>query len=152
MNRTAWIIGVIACLPVVGVSWVLIGMQPAPTSTAEFQPPPVGAAPEDAGLTEGWELFASKGCVYCHGPEGKGGVKNANAMGGEVPAIQADLFTYEEFVEKLEIGVRHVDAEDPGKAEPPLYMPSWRGKLTEEELSALWAYLESFAPEDDDEW
>ena len=153
MTRTSWTILVIAVLPIIVVTWMVVDLPTGQSTATAFAPPPIGVPPEDEELREGWTVFTTKGCVYCHGPEGKGGVKNPNAMGGEVPAIQADLFSFEEFEEKLNLGVRHVDQEESEKAEPPLYMPSWRGKLTDRELEVLWAYLESFVEEDgDDDW
>jgi len=148
------VIAVLACLPfvlVMGSIVYVVKIQPKKITVSR---PPLGAAPTDQGLKKGYDLFTGKGCVYCHGPEGKGGTKNPNAMGGEVPSIKAENFTQEEFIEKLEVGVRHVDKAEASKAEPPLYMPSWKARLTHEEMGELYKYLSSFAPKkkDGDEW
>ena len=52
--------------------------------------PSIGEPPksEDPLIRKGWEIYTSKGCVFCHGPEGKGGIKNPNAQGGLIPALE----------------------------------------------------------------
>ena len=49
--------------------------------------------PAERFIAHGKEVFATRGCTACHGPEGKGGVKNPNYVLGTVPALNemADL-------------------------------------------------------------
>ena len=43
-------------------------------------------------------------------------------------------------------GQQEIPAMDPKKPAPPLYMPGWRGKIAEGELSDLIEYLISLTP------
>lgn len=45
-------------------------------------PPPAGAGP----VAQGAWLYLLRGCVTCHGPDGRGGVANPNSTKGEAPA------------------------------------------------------------------
>lgn len=112
--------------------------------------PALGApvASDDALVLKGQEVFNAKGCVYCHGPNGTGGVKNANSQGGEIPSLSkvAEGFSKDELKAKVLAGVKEIGKEDEKGAEPPLYMPSWKGHITDEELDAVVAFLMSLAP------
>ena len=103
---------------------------------------------DDPNITGGQKLFNEKGCVYCHGPNGAGGVKNNNAQGGEVPALSkvAEGYTAEELKVKISEGVREIGKADPNGPTPPLYMPVWQGHLSEDELGQIAAFLMSLAP------
>lgn len=49
--------------------------------------PPAAAPPPGSSLAEvGAFLYRQKGCVTCHGPDGRGGVVNDNSTSGTVPA------------------------------------------------------------------
>jgi mono/diheme cytochrome c family protein len=59
---------------------------PPPLSCSVCTPPPV-PPPTGASLVErGAFLYREKGCVTCHGPDGRGGVANDNSTSGTVPA------------------------------------------------------------------
>lgn len=105
-------------------------------------------ATDDPLVKQGQELFNAKGCVYCHGPNGAGGVKNPNSQGGVMPSLTSVAygFSTQELKTKILAGVREIDKLDPTGPAPPLYMPSWKGHVTDEELSALAAFLISLAP------
>jgi len=112
--------------------------------------PSLGTPPktEDPRVKKGWEVFTVKGCVYCHGPNGEGGVDNNNAQGGKVPALNKvyEGYSEEELKERILQGVPESGKADLKGPVPPLYMPSWKGQLTDEELEAVAAYLMSFKP------
>lgn len=131
--------------------YVVISREPEAPS-----PPMVGNPPDssDPQVIRGWEVFSQKGCVFCHGADALGGVKNPNAVGGEIPALEkvADGYTEEELKHKIRKGVKDIEISAvPGASSPPLlYMPSWdRSVLSDEELEDLITYLMSLAPETD---
>ncbi len=115
-------------------------------------PPATGAAPasEDPKVKPGWEVFNAKGCVYCHGANGAGGVKNNNAQGGEIPGLTkvGEGFTAPELKTKILAGVKEIGQADAAGPHPPLNMPAWKGHITDEELDAVVAFLMSMAPKD----
>ena len=65
------------------LSTVFAGPPPTPLTI----PPRV--APDAASIERGHTLFTKHGCIACHGPEGRGGVKLADAKGQ--PVISRDL-------------------------------------------------------------
>ena len=108
----------------------------------------------DETLNENGRLRTLRfGCVGCHGAELKGGVKNPNSQGGEVPALihLADDYTRNEVVEIIRRG-KTPPLEDPNKAAPPLYMPTWRNILAEEDIERIVVYAWSLLPEDTEAW
>ena len=102
----------------------------------------------------GKRVFDRAGCAACHGPEGRGGVRNPNTMAAEEvpPLILAGAgFTQEELKEKLRSG--SIPAQlDPGGPMPQRLMPAWHRVMDEQELEALTAYLLSLLPEDPELW
>lgn len=105
---------------------------------------------------QGAQLFQRFQCFACHGPQGKGGVKNPNAVGGEVPALTrvAEGYTVSELKRKIQEGVPKVDKQDPDGPDPPLFMPAWKGVLDDQQFDSLTAYLLSLMPktEKGEEW
>ncbi len=101
-------------------------------------------------LEQGAAVFRKYGCAACHGPQGRGGIFNKNMdQGEEVPPLLyvADGYSREELKEIIR------DGRFPGRADrdhlsPPLWMPPWKEKLSEEELDALVEYLYSLHPEE----
>jgi mono/diheme cytochrome c family protein len=126
--------------------WMETSQTKGPTSL-----PVIGTAPEtdDPQILAGWNVYTTKGCVFCHGPAGEGGVENPNAVGGLIPPLKEVAAGYNEaeLKERILKGVLHIDQADPNGPPPPLYMPPWEGILTEEELNNVVAYLFSLAPE-----
>jgi mono/diheme cytochrome c family protein len=98
-------------------------------------------------LEQGRYLASVGGCVGCHGP---------TLVGGHVPGTPADFpnaanitpagavgkWTEEDFLRAMRSGKR------PDGTEINPFMP-WKltGKMTDEELHALWTYLRSVAPQ-----
>ncbi|MBI4519054.1 MAG: c-type cytochrome [Deltaproteobacteria bacterium] len=98
----------------------------------------------------GQQVYRKYGCAGCHGPEGKGGVPNPNAKtGGRVPSLLyvAEGYSASELNEFILRGQPEIAALDPAQPKPPLYMPAWRGKIAEGELTDLGAYLRSLLPQ-----
>ena len=98
--------------------------------------------PEEAAIEAGKQSFARFGCVGCHGLQLQGGVPNPNAQGGEVPSLlhASDDYTKEEVINIIRNG-KQPPLENPAKPAPPLYMPSWKSVLTNEEINRIADYL-----------
>ena len=76
-------------------------------------------------------------------------MKNKNMeMAEEVPSLiyVAEGFTPEELKETIRKG-RYPARSDPNDLAPPLWMPAWGEKISEQELEALVEYLMSLKPE-----
>ena len=104
-------------------------------------------------VERGKEIFRKYGCAGCHGHEGKGGVPNPNAKTGEqVPALVhvADGYTRDELMKVISYGRRQIDAMDPKRPQPPLYMPAWGSTIEPAEIADLASYLFSLKPKGDD--
>jgi mono/diheme cytochrome c family protein len=89
---------------------------------------------------KGRAVYAFAGCVACHGPAGRGGHPNPGAHGDVIPALAPLLGTYTaaELKAKIEDGVKP-DGRD--GMTPAVFMPAWKGVLSEEDLDALASYL-----------
>ncbi len=100
----------------------------------------------------GQRIFSRYGCVTCHGQGGKGGIKNINAQGGEVPPIYKvrEGFTEAEVEQVIRLGRRSVP-EDANAPMPSLRMNNWGQVMNEEELHDLVKYLWTLAPKGE-EW
>jgi len=98
--------------------------------------------PQDAAIEAGKQSFARFGCVGCHGLELQGGVPNPNSQGGEVPSLlhASDDYTKQEVIQIIRNG-RVPPLENPAKPAAPLYMPSWKNVLTEEDINRIADYL-----------
>ncbi|OGR84876.1 MAG: hypothetical protein A2901_00760 [Elusimicrobia bacterium RIFCSPLOWO2_01_FULL_54_10] len=112
------------------------------------------AKPEELRTPEvrGERIFGRYGCATCHGPAGRGGVKNLNAQGGEVPPIYKvrEGFTEAEVEQVIRLGRRSVP-EDANAPMPSLRMNNWGLVMSEEELHDLVKYLWTLAPKGE-EW
>lgn len=119
--------------------------------------PALGPEPQtdDPQVKKGWQVFNAKGCVYCHGPNGAGGVDHPNAVGGKIPALTrvAEGYSDEELKNKILDGVHEIGKNDSNGPTPPLHMPAWRGHITDEELNMVVAFLKSLLPKGEkEEW
>ena len=100
-------------------------------------------------VERGHEAYRKYGCAGCHGPEGKGGVPNPNAKTAElVPDLihVAEGYTNEELKARILKGQREINALDPKRPPPPLYMPAWGDTIKDAEVDDLVAYLMSLKP------
>ena len=108
-----------------------------------------GSEPVYASKVEqGAAVFQKAGCVGCHGPQGRGGIRNPNMDQQEVPPLThvSDGYSKEELKQIIRDGRYPARADRQGLS-PPLWMPSWKGKLSEEEIDAVVEYLVSLNPE-----
>ena len=108
---------------------------------------PKALTANEAALEAGKQSFARFGCVGCHGMELQGGVPNPNSQGGEVPSLlhASQDYTKEEVIGIIRNGkVPPVD--DTKKPAPPLYMPSWKDVLSNEDINRIADYLWSLQP------
>lgn len=98
--------------------------------------------PEDVAIEAGKQDFARFGCVGCHGTELQGGVPNPNAQGGEVPSLLhvADDYTKDEVIAIIRDG-KAPPLDNPAGPTPPLYMPSWKHVLSDEDIHRVADYL-----------
>lgn len=105
---------------------------------------------EDTRAARGERLAGELGCFACHGPGGRGGVKNPGSREGEVPAfVEQTQMMYVTNVEELREYVldgmpkrRRDDASYLAEIEQAtVRMPSYRRFLTERQVGDLVAYL-----------
>ncbi len=99
-------------------------------------------SPQEAAIEAGKQNFARFGCAGCHGVNLQGGVPNPNSQGGEVPSLlhASDDYTKEEVIKIISNG-KQPPLEDSSKPAPPLYMPSWKTALSQEDISRIADYL-----------
>src|SRR5208282_3330088 len=98
--------------------------------------------PEDVAIEAGKQDFARFGCVGCHGTELQGGVSNPNAQGGEVPSLLhvSDDYTKDEVIAIIRNG-RVPPMDNAAGPPPPLYMPSWKHVLSDEDINRIADFL-----------
>ena len=123
--------------------------QPVPARYHVPGAPKQEAAVYSSKVEQGAAVFQKYGCIACHGPQGRGGIKNENMdMGEEVPPLTfvSDGYSKDEVKEIIREG-RYPGRSDREGLAPPLWMPSWKGKLSEEEIDAVVEYLFSLNPE-----
>jgi mono/diheme cytochrome c family protein len=103
---------------------------------------PRSLSPEEISIEAGKQDFSRFGCVGCHGTELQGGVANPNAQGGEVPSLLhvSDDYTKDEVIAIIHNG-RVPPIDNPAGPPPPLYMPSWKHVLSEEDINRIADYL-----------
>lgn len=104
-------------------------------------------------VERGHEVYRKYGCAGCHGLDGKGGVPNPNAKTAQqVPGLLyvADGYTKDELKARILKGQREINALDPKRPPPPLYMPAWGGTIKDAEVDDLMAYLISLKPKGED--
>jgi mono/diheme cytochrome c family protein len=103
---------------------------------------PRAQSPEEIAIEAGKQDFSRFGCVGCHGTELQGGVANPNAQGGEVPSLLhvSDDYTKDEVIGIIRNG-RVPPLDNPAGPPPPLYMPSWKHVLSDEDINRIADYL-----------
>ncbi len=109
-----------------------------------LEPEPAAASKVEQGAA----VYQKAGCIGCHGPQGRGGIRNPNMDQQEVPPLThvSDGYSKEELKEIIRDGRYPARADKNGLA-PALWMPSWKDKLSEEEIDAVVEYLYSLNPE-----
>ena len=114
------------------------------------QAPPEPAPVFASDVERGKAVFEKYGCAACHGINGVGGRKNWNAgLGEEVPSLLYVKAYYGTRVDALKGLIRQgrlpAPRATPERPRPSLYMPPWKDRISEEDLSALVAYLFSLS-------
>jgi mono/diheme cytochrome c family protein len=109
--------------------------------------------PEDVAIEAGKQNFSRFGCVGCHGTELQGGVANPNAQGGEVPSLLhvSDDYTKDEVIAIIRNG-RVPPLDNAAGPAPPLYMPSWKNVLSDEDINRIADFLWSKQEKKKDAW
>ncbi len=100
-------------------------------------------------VERGKAVYRKYGCAGCHGPDGQGGVPNPNAKTAQqVPGLKfvSEGYTKDELRKRILDGQREIPVMDAKMPPAPLYMPPWRGKIAEGELTDLVEYLVSLLP------
>ena len=113
---------------------------------AKAEPP---APTYASSLEAGCAVFKKYGCAACHGIDGRGGRRNWNsATIQEEPPLTYVKYGYskEELITFIKRGSQPLAKLNPRGATPPLYMPAWGERISEQELSDLADYLISLAP------
>jgi cytochrome c oxidase subunit 2 len=100
-----------------------------------------GTAPDEAPAVSGGRLFASLGCITCHGVQAPSlaGLYGTDVTLADGSRMRADDAYLRESI--LDSGARVVQGYAP-------IMPSYRGQITEEQLFDLMAYIKSLAHPD----
>jgi mono/diheme cytochrome c family protein len=109
--------------------------------------------PADVAIEAGKRDFARFGCAGCHGTELQGGVPNPNAQGGQIPSLLhvSDDYTKGEIIEVIRNG-RVPPLENPAGPTPPLYMPSWKKLMSDEDIHQIVDFLWSKQQKAKDSW
>lgn len=109
--------------------------------------------PQDVAIEAGKRDFARFGCAGCHGTELQGGVPNPNAQGGQIPSLLhvSDDYTKDEIIEVIRNG-RQPPLENPAGPTPPLYMPSWKKLMSDEDIHQIVEFLWSKQQKAKDSW
>lgn len=112
--------------------------------------PPEPVRTFSSDVERGKAVFEKYGCAACHGLGGTGGRHNWNGgLGEEVPPLLYVKAYYGNEVGRLKDLIRNgrqpVPRADATRPQPGLYMPAWKGRISEEDLDALIAYLFSLS-------
>lgn len=111
---------------------------------------PSNLSPEDSAIEAGKANFVYYGCVGCHGDGGKGGIPNPNTQGGQIPSLihVASDYMKPEVASIIQKG-KIPPVADPKRPAPPLYMPAWKGIMSEEGIQNIIEYLWSLQPKEE---
>ncbi len=117
------------------VAYIRAGLPTVPDATPLAVPERQGAA------VAGAALYVRDGCINCHGPNGLGGVPNPQSPDKTIPPLSGSDFRHEFDTDgKIEDVIRSGSVI--GRA-PIVSMPHWGGVLSNADLAALVAYLET---------
>jgi mono/diheme cytochrome c family protein len=108
-----------------------------PVADAVPLPVPTGQGAAVAGSID----YVNFGCINCHGPNGLGGVPNPQSPDTTIPPLGTPDF-FGEFNTPQKIADVITSGSVVGK-QPIVSMPHWGGILTQTEINALIAYLDT---------
>ena len=106
----------------------------------------------DEAVERGRDLARSKGCFSCHGVDGSGGLPNPGSLGGFIPGFLGGNFVdlvrdEEEFREWVLDGTSSRLESNPVVRvfwrRQRLAMPAYRDELSDEEISAIWLWVDA---------
>jgi mono/diheme cytochrome c family protein len=117
------------------VAYIRAGLPSVPTATPPQVPQGQGPA------VEGATLYATYGCINCHGPNGLGGVPNPLSADKTIPPLSGVAFR-QQFNTDAKIEAVIKSGSVIGKA-PIVSMPHWGGIIPQDRLQALIAYLKT---------
>jgi mono/diheme cytochrome c family protein len=129
------------------LSVYLLSLKAEDLPASYVRPPHTPPEPTYASaVTRGRAVYEHYGCTACHGIGGVGGRRNPNnGLAEEAPSLLYVKAYYGDHVEALKQVIRQgrqpAPRADPHRPNPPLYMPAWKERLSEEDLEALIAYL-----------
>ena len=127
-------------------------LDPSAESASAYQP----IDSQVTGIARGGLVYRQYGCHLCHGANATNGLKNANAEGGEILALNrvAEGFRKSELKRKILEGTRYVPRANTNGPVPPYRMPAFHDNMSAENVDALITYLFSLMPqsEADDDW
>ena len=108
----------------------------------------------DSDIQYGRYVFEKYGCGGCHGMQADAGISIYNYKGGVAPNLTqvVGLYSKKELSQKILYGVNPLMREDQDGLFPVIYMPSFKGKITIDELDVLIKYLFSIAVEEEEDW
>ena len=106
-----------------------------PVVAVDHAAPPPGALPDDL-VAKGQHLVAMSGCRGCHTPELTGGAGPPPGSGNITP-VGLRGWTEQDFMAALRTGTA------PGGRAIASSMPRAYGGMTDEELRAIWAFLQT---------
>ncbi|HWE23035.1 MAG TPA: c-type cytochrome [Myxococcales bacterium] len=103
-----------------------------------LQAPTAPPAPVAPGLQDPKEIFSKAKCVLCHGEEGRGDTEKGKKL--KAPDFTSskwfDETTDKEILDTIQKGVKNKKGE--------VLMPSFKSKLTPEQIKALAGYVRTF--------
>lgn len=111
----------------------------------------VGAVGSEA-VTRGRDLARSSGCFSCHGVDGSGGLANPGSLGGFIPGFLGGNFEdlvrdEDEFREWVLEGTSRRLESNPLISRfwrrQKVSMPAYRDQLSNEEIGAIWTWVEA---------
>ena len=117
------------------VAYLRAGLPAVPGATAS----PVITAQGPA--VEGALLYQRYGCINCHGPNGLGGVPNPQSPDKAIPPLSGSDF-FKEFNTDQKITDVIRSGSIIGRA-PIVSMPHWGGIISDQQLRALVAYIQT---------
>jgi cytochrome c553 len=113
-----------------------------------FSPPQSGAA------AQGFRLASEQGCFACHGEYGMSGIDNPGSFKGYIPPWEGEDFhelarNDDDIREWIQTGslarIAHNPLGNYFMSRQKIHMPSYRGKMTEEGINDLVAYIHALS-------
>ncbi len=124
---------------IVSTAAIVVGLVVAGCNSTTNAVNPTTSATPAGNATNGQQLYTTN-CVACHGTTGAGGVKLGDATSADIrgPAL-ADAYKNDvSLIKRAILTGKDQDNEDLDAA-----MPRWQGKLTDQNVADIIAYLQT---------